>query len=293
MLDKDYFAAELLSNSGGKDIRQSPKVFRHKRDNPTPPSAAMQLGSLTHGLTLQPELVASQFSTGPDLSKMVFLTKEGKPATSPAATTEGKAFIAAWYAENAHLTVVSNSDWALASAMSAAMLAAVHPRLGLTLADLLVLRGTRVEEAILWTDAETGAKCKAKIDCIITLASGEVMIVDLKTTRSALTTRELASAMASFEYFVQGAVYLEALAQGGVCEASFWLLWVSSAAPHETAWTAPTVSALLAGHKKWQQAKQVYAACVKTGLWPSAQECGLVSDELDLPRWAQGVSDGE
>ena len=284
-----YFARAALSQSGAKTLRVSPQQYAHEREHPKPPTPAMVFGSLVHALTLEPHTVRNVYSTGPDLSGVC--TKDGKPAANPSATAEGKALIADWYAANPHLTVVSPGDWATAEAMANAALSCVHPRIGLTLADLLALRDARVEQEVYWQDGKTGCQLKAKLDAVVTLPSGEVLAIDLKTTTSALTNKELASTAVNFGYVSQASHYLEALAQGGVSEAAFWFLFCSKTPPHECAWQTLDGEALTQGAREMRSAKYIYAACQKSGVWPSAQACGLLGDTISLPRWYEGASD--
>lgn len=290
MKDEEYYGLEALSQSGAKALLVSPAQFRAERDTPKADTPDMAIGRLVHALVLEPETVAERFSTGPDLSQV--RTKDGKPAANPAATTEGKQLVAEWYANNPGVTVVAAADFDKARAMAASLLNTPHPELGLTLADMLNLDGAQTEVPIIWTDAVTGAKCKAKLDVGLTLPNGKAMVVDPKTTSKPMTVKGLQTAIADFGYHRQVAAYLEAIASTGVYDAEFWFIFVSKTAPHEAAWIKLNDAAVQVGAQEWDAAKAIYAACVANNVWPSAQVAGLLPTELGLPAWYRsGVSD--
>lgn len=289
MSDAAYFAKDALSQSGAKLLLRSPMQYRHDRANPQSPTPAMRLGTLVHALVLEPATVAGTFAVSPDLSGLC--DDKGKPYADPGKSNAGKAIMAQFKADNPGKAVVSADDMAMAQAMADAALAAVHPTLGLDLRDLLALKSAKVEFEVYWQDADTGCDCKAKLDAVVTLADGSVLAIDLKTTTGDLTTAALSRTVANYGYHLQGAAYLGALAQGGVCDAEFWIIWVAGKAPHEVAWTKLAGNALTIGAQHWAAAQRIYAACAKSGNWPSAQECGLVATELDVPRWADNALD--
>ena len=292
MTDIEYYALEAMSQGGSKTIMKSPAAFRHERDNPRADTLAFAFGRLLHALILEPLEVHNRFSTGPDLSGV--RTKDGKPASNAAATAEGKALVAEWLAANPTIAVVSQAEWLAANAAAAAMLATAHPVYGLTLRELLALPGVRIELPIVWTDTETGTPCKAKLDAAVTLPSGQVLVLDPKTTGSALTSAELSKSVANFGYHRQAAMYLEALATEGICDAEFWFIFGQKAAPYETAWIRLSGAALTVGAQEMAAAKAIYAACVKADSWPSAQVAGLLPIEIGLPgfyRSGLGVGD--
>ena len=286
MDDKTYFAMEALSQSGAKTLLESPARYKYEREHARADTNDYAVGRLVHCLVLEPTEVGARFSTGPDLSGCV--TKDGKLAANPAATTEGKAIVAAWYAANPDLTVLSAADFAAGEDMAWALLTSVHPALGMSLEDLLMFRNARTEVPLFWTS--NGCPCKAKLDAAIPLADGSCLVVDVKTTRGALTNKELTSGVANFGYHRQAAWYLEGLADGGCFDAKFWFVFVSKVAPYETAWVTLDGDALTTGAQEMRAAKEIYAACQKSGVWPSAQACGLLGDTISLPKWYKGAS---
>ena len=288
MNDRDYFAHPALSQTGAKTLLRSPAQYSHERDNPAPPTDAMLAGQLLHAMVLEPASVAQRFSTGPDLSGVT--TKDGKPAANPAATAEGKALVAAWTAANPGVAVFSLADWSRIAAMAEALLDAPMPaelaESGVgepyTLRDLLADPQAKRELAIFW-DSD-GCPCKAKIDVAVNIG-GKALVLDLKSTSADLTEADLSRAVATFGYHRQAAHYLEAVASQGVVDAEFWFGFVGKTAPHEVAWIRLTEQSLSVGAAEMARAKTLYRACTAAGVWPSAQEMGLVPAVIGLPRW--------
>lgn len=291
MTDAEYFALEALSQSGAKDLLISPAQYRANRDAPQTDNPAFAMGRLLHALTLTPDDVAGQFSTGPDLSKLCD-PKTGQPYKVPAMSTAGKDAIAKWTAENPGVAVVAPADWAQAEAMRDALLGSTMPTTTLTLRQLLCQPTVLTEIAVVWTDEATKARCKAKADLLVVLPDGRDVCVDLKTTAAEFTAASLSRAAVIYGYHRQAAHYLAPLANQGQNECEFWFAFVGKTKPHEVAWLKPSDAMLAAGAAEMATAKTIYAACVQANTWPSAQVAGLLGHELDLPRWYK-TDDGE
>ena len=291
MDDKTYYGLEALSQSGAKTLLQSPAAYRHERDNPKADTPAFAFGRLVHAIILEPLEVHNRFSTGPDLSGV--RTKDGKPASNAAATAEGKALVAQWLAANPTIAVVSQADWDAANAAAAAMLATAHPVYGLTLRELLALPGARTEWPIIAIEPMTGCPIKGKMDAVVTLPTGQVLCLDVKTTRSAFTNAELGRSAATFRYDLQGAAYLHLLASEGANDAEFWLLFAGKDAPYETAWATLPGEALVGGAADFLAACTLYVACAKAGHWPTAQRAGLLDSTLHWPKWFRSTMSEE
>lgn len=288
MNDTEYYGLEALSQSGAKTILVSPAQFRAERDTPKADTPDMAFGRLVHALVLEPATVAERFSTGPDLSSV--RTKDGKPAQNPSATTEGKALAAEWYASHPDVTVVAAADFAKAEAVAASLLDTPHPVEALTLRQMLALPESQTELAILWQSASV--PCKAKLDAVVRLPDGRVLIADPKTTAKPMTVKGLQTAIVDFGYHRQSAFYLDAYAAETGNTAEFWFIFVSKTAPHEAAWIKLSDAAVQVGAAEMDAAKAIFKACRDADSWPSAQVAGLLPTELSLPAWYRsGVSD--
>lgn len=298
----DYFKIEALSASGAKSLLASPAQYRHERDNPRADTDDFRFGRLTHCLVLEPHRVDELCVVLPDEPDWsACKNKDGTPARRKAADSV-KALLAPWQAACDGLRgtageryALTQDDWTAtkgdAQPVADAILDCVNPETGWTLRALLREPTARVEHTILW-DAATSvggvdcvAKCKARLDAVITLPDGTVVAIDPKTTRAALTAADLSRTIATFGYHRQAAHYLDALAALGVCDAQWWFIFASKLAPFEACWVRLSQSALIAGANEMENAKAIYASCTQANVWPSAQTAGLLPVELDLPRW--------
>lgn len=83
---------------------------------------------------------------------------------------------------------------------------AILQRYGKLLESPNVLR----EQAVYWTNRETGIRCRAKIDIIVPLSNGTILVPDLKTTDDAEPS-EFRRKIISQRYWLQQATYTEGL----------------------------------------------------------------------------------
>lgn len=302
-MHEDYFQIEALSASGAKSLLVSPAQYRHERDNPRADTDDFRFGRLVHCLALEPhkaDEMAVLLPDRPDLSGVRDV--KGNVPAMPQSTTEGKALLAPWQARCDELRAIADAgeryactadQWAQVKAdaqiVAAAILDVVNPDTGWTLRKLLNDSQAQafVEQAITW-NAQVGddtCRCKARPDAVVSLPDGRVIVVDPKTTRSALTAADLSRTIATFGYHRQAAHYLDALASQGVVDAEFWFIFASKSAPFDACWIKLAQNALIVGANEMDTAKRIYAACTTAGVWPTAQTAGLLPTELDLPRW--------
>ena len=118
-----------------------------------------------------------------------------------------------------------------------------------------------------------------------------MLIAEVVLPTADLTADALGKACATYAYHRQAAHYLAALAAEGVVDAEFWFCFVSKEAPHEVAIVRLDGDALAKGAAEMALAKDVYAKCVASGKWPTAQQAGWVPDTISLPRWYKGDAD--
>jgi hypothetical protein len=94
---------------------------------------------------------------------------------------------------------------------------------------------THAEIPIVWTCAETGVECKARIDAIAEI-SGALIVIDLKTMRDAPLKSAAEKAIANGDLHRQGAHYLAAVeAHFGRKADDYYLPFVESSAPYASA----------------------------------------------------------
>lgn len=155
----DYFAvrrvnASVVQIGWERTIAHMVHAMRYRSDEPT---AAMRLGSAAHCAVLEPERFASEYVNVGDVN---YATKDGKAARD-AVLAAGK-------------NPIKQDEYDAADAISAAV------RSNRAAFNILNVPGVR-ESALLWTDADTGVKCKGRVD----LFAPGLVLADLKTTANA------------------------------------------------------------------------------------------------------------
>lgn len=249
MNNADYHADPAISASHLHAVAQSPYHYwaRYLDPNrqPVEPTAAMRLGSLVHCAVLEPDELAKRYSRCAPRN-----TKAGK---------EQAADLAACGIE-----AVTDSDWALAVAMSCAV--RQHP------AAAALLAHGKAEQSFWWDDAATDLRCKCRPDWL----NGDT-VVDVKTTTDA-SPRGFAKSIATFRYHVQASHYL-----AGLGAERFLFIAVEKTYPHPVAVYELDADALDVGNELRQHEMRVIADCRAIGEWP-----GYSADveTLSLPRWA-------
>ncbi len=244
-----------LSQSGGKTLLRSPAKFAWERDNPTPSTPAMELGTAVHALLFETAPVAA-FPAGDGRTKAV---KEARAAALLAADEVGTLLLPADQYEVAVL---------LADAVR------THP----TAARMLT--GGVAEHTAYWVDQDTGVTCRARLDYY---AAGRA-VFDVKTAIDA-SRSGFSRAAAKFGYHLQDVWYRTAIRQVTDEELPFVFVVVEKAGPWQVAIYQLDADAAAAGEHEMRRALALYAECESNDRWP-----GYPADlqTLSLPPWALG-----
>lgn len=256
-----YFAHDSLSSTGARAILDSPARFAYQQKVPRAPKAEFDLGSAVHSKLLG---TGYEIVTVPD----EYLASNGALSTKAA-----KQFVDEARAEG---RIPVKSATALEVDLIAESVLA-HP----TARALLQQAGIR-EASVFATDPETGVRVRARFDLLPDMLNGRRVAVDLKSGRDA-SPEGFTRAVADYGYDVQDVWYMDALrwAEGGD-EAAMVFVVVETEPPYLTAvHQLPTVW-LEMGREKARRARQVYAECVESGVWPG------YGDEVHLlspPQW--------
>ena len=144
------------------------------------------------------------------------------------------------------------------------------------------LRGGKAEEALEWTDEETGIACRGRLDWL-----RPDYVVDVKTTRTE-TPREFVQDAARMRYHGQLAWYhFGAIAAGrlAVDAPPPRIVAVSTSEPYDVAVYEFVPAALEAGRLCFRELLDRYIECQAADWWP-----GHSPDlqAFDLPNWADG-----
>lgn len=266
-MNTDYRARVALSQSTAKLLLQSPAAARFRLDNPTDPTPAMVLGTRVHMAVLEPERFAATCIPGPDLSSV--RTKDGAPAKNPAATTEGKALIAAYLAAHPGCDVLTDDEMRQVCAMRDALLCKVGS----------MVKSATCEQECFWRRDD--ADCKGKLDAL-----GDDWCLDLKTYSGEWTADAMQRTALAHGWHMQAAWYTEAAAAAhGIDVQTFMFAVVSSREPYEVALLKCDDDFVAHGVEAMNRALAIWKQCMASGNWPDAQAQGLIGDTLTLPGW--------
>lgn len=262
MTQTTYEQIQAVNWSTLKNMLISPRMLQFRRAHPQPDSPALQLGRAVHCALLEPAKFGCSFAMAPDVDRR---TKIGKKAYSEFAAQVGER------------TLLTAEQYDAAHRMAAAV--RKH-----RLAEL-VLRGVRAEEAVTWTDRETGLPCKARLDAI-----GPMALVEVKSTRRA-TLAEMSRDAGALAYHGQIAWYHYGAIEAGALPPDArqpWLIMTQSSEPYDVAIGTVSTSMLERGRKLCRDLLTQYATCEAAGIWP-----GIAPDEVlwDVPGWAPGGED--
>lgn len=211
----------------------------------------MKKGSLTHLLTLEPELFDSEYVLLPDEIKV----RRGKAYDEFAAAVGNREILTAAEFEDGKriATAVRSNPEALK----------------------IIENATGIEQSFFSEDFATGVKTKCRPDVLL----GE-HIYDLKTTRNA-HIRSFISAIKSYRYNVQAAFYTDVCRSVGQDIQNFGFIVVDTETmPYQcTVFHRLSQEAIDAGRAEYQADLEVYARCLETNEWPGYPES---YDEIGL-----------
>jgi hypothetical protein len=249
-----YRDIDAINISTLKEVRKSPAHYLYRLANPREDETGLMLGRLNHAMILEPETVERDFA--------VF---QGK-------TRRGKVWDA-FEAEHlaAGRTIVKEGEYRACLGVRDAVLA--HP-----IASQYLAAGP-VEEVLTWMDAETGLRCKARLDKRSTSVGA---IVDLKGTTST-DARIFGAVAARMGYHLQGAFYRRGARANGLGDLPFVIIAVEVDEPHDVTVYSIDEDAMYAGDDEVGELLARVAACRASGRWPGRYEGEQV---LRLPSWA-------
>lgn len=253
-----YFDAPGVNWSTLKHLRDSPMAYRYALANPPADRPAFMIGRAVHSLSFE----------------------HGSFAANYAIWTEGRRAGKAWTEfEAAHegLTILKAEEADECAAMAAAV--RTHPLVQ------PYLDGGHFEQAIFWTDPETGIACKGKPDWIV---PAQRIVLDLKTARS-IEGRRFGTEAARMGYHMQLAHY-----RNGIERALGWtpkrmlLVAVEKAAPYDVGVFELGADEAYLAHEDVRELLHQLKECTDAGRWP-----GRYTQEqaLQLPAWVTGSDD--
>lgn len=254
-----YLQLPGLSASKLKKLMRSPLAYKWALDHPDHTSSpAMALGTAAHTAILEPHRMRTDYVLwdGGD--------RRGK------AWTEFKE-------ANADKAILTASEFADVKGMYDAVLG--HGPAARYLQDGVA------EVTIEWTDP-TGRAFHSRVDWV-TVIDGQVVLVDLKTTRDS-SPRHFGADAYRLGYHIQFALYVDGWYYLTGEQPRFVVLAVESKAPYEPAVFDVTDEVLAQGHDEYMRLLATLKECETSDTWPPrAQD----EQELTLPSWAMGSED--
>jgi exodeoxyribonuclease VIII len=301
-----YADIEAVNWSSLKHMSVSPLHYQHRLKNPQPSSAAMRMGTAIHCALLEPERFRDTYLVEPDFGKtkaelalraawLVGLADNDHVALPlfNLRSKAGKDDLDRWTNDvPSHMTIVAGdedaaailpdrkivtaSDLAIVEACAEAVRA--HPAAG------RMLEAGRAEEAVVWNDAETGVRCKARMDFI-----GPTFVRELKSTRHG-TLRQIYADAARLLYHGGISWYGDGAVTAGLISGDELprMIFVQTQPPHDVVVARVGELALERGRMLYRTLLRRLVECRAADWWP-----GIAPGETDLalPGWAASGED--
>jgi len=268
--NNEYHALPSISKSGLDMIRKSPALFRYRRENPTPATPAMRMGTLTHTAILEPSMMAESTIVLPDDAPrdLRHLRNAKKPSTETmdaiewwdefAAKSEGKEILTP--DESRKLAGMRDAVWSHSAA-----------------ARLLDPAKVTHVEASIFAEID-GTPVRVRPDVL----RSDIIMPDLKTTRDA-SPEGFAKSVANYRYHVQAAFYGDVYRMLTGIETSMVFIAVETEPPYLVATYTLAPEAIEQGRREYLADLETFRQCVESDRWPGYSETII---PLEIPRWA-------
>ena len=254
MTEKEYRSAEGINKSTLWELRKSPKHYQYILTHEREDTPAIKMGRAIHSAVLTPTAYKREWAIMPD----------GIDRRTKAGREEYEAF----------LTQAEGRE--IITAQDAQTVKAISSAIRKSKEAMSLLKGTRRERPIFWTDDE-GNKCKCRLDAV-----KPGIIIDLKTTTDASTEAFTREAL-KYGYDVQTAHYIEGYqAISGGKTPKWYFIAVEKAEPY-------AINILKAGsdfidHGMIRRRKLInlLRECSKSGVFPD-----YGTNEIIMQKWAE------
>ncbi len=254
-----YSAWDAANISRLKAMSRSPLHCKHAIENPREQTDSLLMGLALHAAVFEPAKFETGFAVIPKFDRR---TKDGKAAHEQAMNAAaGKDIINEEQLEA--VTAMADSIRETRSAQK-----------------FLVAPGM-CEHSALWLDTETQMRCKGRFDKLAQFAARPV-IVELKTTKDA-GSASFGRDVFNYGYAAQAAFYCDGHKAVTGEEPLHVIIAVENSAPWAVACYMLTDAALQTGRLEYRRWLNLYADCVRSGVWPGYPD---KVELLDLPAWA-------
>ena len=253
---EEYHKGLAVSKSQLDQLAKSPAHYLASLTTQRKETAAMRIGSLFHGLVLEPERV--KIAVAPVCDKR---------------TKDGKAMWEAFCLENAGAEIVTAEEGEMLTGMVASVRA--HS------AASALLSGPGIAEgSAFWVDEQSGELCRCRPDFY---REDLGIIVDLKSTEDA-SPSEFARSMAKYNYHMQSAYYQDGLgAATGEYIKGFVFVACEKKSPYCTAVYRLDTQGEEAGRIKYRRLLLDLADCKSSGKFPGYSDR---IEPISMPAWS-------
>ena len=250
-----YHGGIGVSKSQLDQFAKSPAHYLASLTTPRKETPAMRIGSIFHGMVLEPERV--------------------KIAVAPACdkrTRDGKATWEAFCLENAGAEIVTADEGEMLNGMAASVKA--HP------AASALLSGAGIAEgSCWWYDDQSGELCRCRPD----FYREDGIIVDLKTTEDA-SLEGFTKSVAKYRYAVQAAMYADGVEWAtGTTVKAFAFIAVEKQPPYAVQCFQLDFQATEAGRVTYKNLLLDLADCKIAKKFPAYSD---KVETISLPNWA-------
>lgn len=231
-----------LSGTQLVKLAKSPLHYKHAVDNPSEPTPAMEFGTAAHAMVLEPHAFTQQYAV---------FNGEGTRASK-----EYKAF-AQQHAGKCILKQEEHSDLVQ-------MLMVLYSK---QLASRLLFHEQGLNEhEMYWTDPVTQVLCKGKLDRYLPDLN---IVVDFKTASDASSSSFNKYKAHSLGYYLQAAHYQAGIKHTHQLESvpAFVFVVQETEAPFDVKVYELDQQSIDEAHAKRDELLQVYAECMRTGVW--------------------------
>jgi len=253
----EYGRVPAINYSLLKFFNKTPAHFKDELDNRGPSTDAMVFGNRFHVAVLEPERFEREFVVAPKFDRR---------------RTEDKQAAKDFEAANSHKEIVDADDMATILAMQKQCYR--HP----LIKRLMEAKGSN-EVCVIWTDIQTGIRCKALIDRIVRL-DGVTYVLDFKTCTDAGSPFD--RECGRFLYHVQSAFYMHGLNTLARSDRKWLWIPVEKKKPFLSAVRFADDDTRAAGHAMAMGFLRQYKQCKETGVWPGYPD---EATELRISKW--------
>lgn len=298
-----YDAIEAINWSSLVHMATSAKMLRWRVEHPRPDTPALALGRAIHCAVLEPERFERDYLVEPEFDTRSNAGKADRAAwlatLAPGyiarplfdlRTKSGKADRAAWLASLLPDARVLIGDEDAGAVLGVETITADDHELAMRCADAVRahpvaaewLRGGRTEETMIWTDEETGLKCKARVDFV-----NPSFVLDLKSTsqqRLEGMGRDFASRLyhGQLAHYQRGAIATRRIPDTAEPPR---MIVVQTVEPFDVVAGHLPYEALERGISLCRELLRDYANCKLADYWPGLAPAAV---HLPFPSWTPG-----